>query len=228
MTDTQTYRRHNLSLAFGEATGSDYAALKDSIRRRGFDRRHPIVIYDDGEAGIAVLDGRHRLRACEELGVELMADMFEEFQGTKKEAVEFVFSENMARRQMSQQQKVTAYQVRNQHLDVAEQLSDSDIAEVCGYTDRQKIAQIGRLVEEDIDVAQRVAAGELPTDEAIRDTLHEEPVDRRETEEAGVFTIKNKRRLKRFADARRAKGWTVVKATNKALDLFIEWAKESK
>ena len=88
-----TLERHALSTPFAEATEADMHALEESIRQRGFDPRHPIVLYEG-----KILDGWHRYLACRQLNIE---PQFEDFIGDNAAALEFVFSENMARRQMS-------------------------------------------------------------------------------------------------------------------------------
>src|SRR5262245_46548699 len=56
---------HPYALLFPDMTESEFADLKSSIKRNGL--REPITLI-----GNQVLDGRHRLRACRELGIEAM------------------------------------------------------------------------------------------------------------------------------------------------------------
>lgn len=44
---------------------AEYSELLEDIREHGFDPRFPVVIYEG-----KILDGRHRARACAELGIE--------------------------------------------------------------------------------------------------------------------------------------------------------------
>ena len=56
------YRTHPLADLFPAMPPAEYDALLDSIRANG--QREPITLHRDGR----ILDGRHRERACEELG----------------------------------------------------------------------------------------------------------------------------------------------------------------
>ena len=218
MTLAIDYTRHAFSLAFQEAAQSDFAELVRSIRERGYDSRHPILLYEG-----QILDGWHRWKVCQELGIE---PTFEIFEGTKAEAHKIVFSENIARRQMSQSQKSMAYLVRNGWLPPREQLSDAEIAARTGKQSLTKVSQLRRIAADDPEVAHQVAAGGYPggANGAIRDTLKEEPADGKEYEEKGVFTINDRRRLEKIAAARRSLGWTTQRMANKAFDLFVEWS----
>ena len=212
--------RHALSLAFSEATTSDFQELVRSIQERGYDRRHPILLFEG-----QILDGWHRWKACKDLDV---SPTFENFEGTETEARQIVFAENIARRQMSQAQKSMAYLVRNQWLAPREQLSDAEIAARTGKQSLTKVSQLRRISTDNPEIAHQVAAGDYPggANRAIRDTLQEEPADDKRYDEKGVFTITDKRRLERISAARRSIGWTPTKMTNKAFDLFIEWVEK--
>lgn len=60
----------------------------------------PIVVYQG-----QILDGRHRFTACAAAGVK---PRFTEFNGTEAEAVQFVYSANLARRQLTKSQLAMA------------------------------------------------------------------------------------------------------------------------
>lgn len=77
----------------------DHDALNElaaSIRRNGL--REPIVLHADG----TVLDGRHRLLACEMAGVTAV---FTEFAGTDQDALEYVVDTNSTRRHLTESQR---------------------------------------------------------------------------------------------------------------------------
>lgn len=95
MTETQF---HPFANVFPLIDGSDFDELVDDIQRHGL--RQPIVLY-----GGQVLDGRNRLRACEAAGVRTD---FTEFSGTEAEALAFVVSANMRRRQLTLEQRAIA------------------------------------------------------------------------------------------------------------------------
>lgn len=74
----------------------ELAELAGSIRRNGL--REPVVLRPDG----SVLDGRNRLRACEIAGVQ---PRFVEFNGTDREALDFVVDTNSHRRHLNDGQR---------------------------------------------------------------------------------------------------------------------------
>ena len=81
--------------AFPFMSPEEFEALKTDISTRGQQKK--ITCRDD-----LVLDGRNRLKACVELGIE---PQFESFEGTEEEAVALVLGENMARRHMNESQR---------------------------------------------------------------------------------------------------------------------------
>ncbi len=71
--------------------GEEFAAFKGDIAINGL--KNPVWHYEG-----KILDGRNRLRACTELGIE---PRFEEFTGTVAEAAAFVDSQNLHRRHLT-------------------------------------------------------------------------------------------------------------------------------
>ena len=86
---------HKVASIFPEMSAEEFLALVEDIRQNGL--RNPIVRFEG-----AVLDGRHRLKACAEAGVE---PGFVDFAGTAAEAIRFVWSENFGRRHLTSSQK---------------------------------------------------------------------------------------------------------------------------
>ena len=85
---------HPAAKVFPEMSGADYEALKADIAEHGL--LVPIVTWrKDG----SVLDGRHRLRACEELGIDPRAQLWE---GDSPTA--YVLSANLRRRHLTPSQ----------------------------------------------------------------------------------------------------------------------------
>jgi len=79
---------HDLAKLIPEMSAQEYAELRDDIKEKG--QLEPIVLY----AG-KILDGRHRERACRELG--LPRDI-EAYKGT--DPAGFIISKNIKRRQL--------------------------------------------------------------------------------------------------------------------------------
>lgn len=76
-------------------TDDEFIHLKEDIRRHGL--LQPVLTYQD-----KILDGRHRYRACLELG---KAVKFEAFDGTSDEALDHVVSLNIHRRHLNESQR---------------------------------------------------------------------------------------------------------------------------
>jgi N6-adenosine-specific RNA methylase IME4 len=75
---------------------AEFAELRESIRANGL--RQPITLHHDGR----VLDGRHRARACAELGTEPATLTFE---GTDTDALAYVLDLNLKRRHLDETQR---------------------------------------------------------------------------------------------------------------------------
>ena len=83
-----------LSTAFPAMDEDDYAHLRDSIKRYGV--REPVVTFEG-----KIIDGRHRWRACEELGIPCPTV---EWDG-EGSLVEFVIDRNLRRRHLTPSQR---------------------------------------------------------------------------------------------------------------------------
>src|ERR1039458_7677327 len=87
---------HPLCAVFPEMTPAAFAALKADIEKHGL-RERDIYTYEG-----KILDGRHRYRACTEIGgiaYDLVA-----FEGDDAGAREFCVSQNLYRRHLSESQ----------------------------------------------------------------------------------------------------------------------------
>ena len=83
---------HPMVTVFPELRDDDYAALRDDIAERG--QLVPAVTWRS-----QVIDGRHRAKACAELGVELKADSLPE-EWTEQQALDHMMALNRHRRHM--------------------------------------------------------------------------------------------------------------------------------
>lgn len=81
-----------------EMTTQEYDDLVNSIRKQGV--RQPIHILSDK----TVLDGRHRVRACKEIGIKEIQALSHEL--TEDEAIKFVTDTAVERRNLTKEQKV--------------------------------------------------------------------------------------------------------------------------
>jgi hypothetical protein len=87
------YKIHRLAQKAPEMTASEYRELKKSIQQMG--QTHAIIQYQD-----EILEGRHRLKVCLELGIE---PRIEQYTGTQTVA-QYIFSTNI-RRNLTQTQR---------------------------------------------------------------------------------------------------------------------------
>uniref|UniRef100_A0A6M3J3V9 Putative methyltransferase n=1 Tax=viral metagenome TaxID=1070528 RepID=A0A6M3J3V9_9ZZZZ len=102
------YEDHPIADIFPLMGGSELAQLAESIRQEGL--REPIWLYEG-----QILDGRNRYRACLEAGVEPTCRAFE---GSPLQAIEFSWSANRIRRQLSPSQAAVADARREKLLKV--------------------------------------------------------------------------------------------------------------
>jgi ParB-like chromosome segregation protein Spo0J len=84
---------HPIAELFPLLQGEEFQELAGDIHRRGL--KLPIWMYQN-----QVLDGRNRVRACAKAGYVLRAEDIRQFEGTDEEAVRFVMSMNIHRRQL--------------------------------------------------------------------------------------------------------------------------------
>jgi hypothetical protein len=91
---TERLKTHELADLFPRMVDTEFQELKEDIRVRG--QRTPITTKNG-----YVLDGRHRLRACEELGVR---PWIVEYEGT--DVREIMIAENLFRRSLTDDQRV--------------------------------------------------------------------------------------------------------------------------
>lgn len=99
---------HPIADIFPLMGGAELAQLTESIQREGL--REPIWLYEG-----QILDGRNRYRACLEAGVEPTCRTFE---GSPLQAIEFSWSANRIRRQLSPSQAAVADARREKLLKV--------------------------------------------------------------------------------------------------------------
>ncbi|CAN5441982.1 MT-A70 family methyltransferase [soil metagenome] len=167
------YPLHAAAHAFPEMASQEFAAFKEDIRQHG--QKDPIWIHQG-----SVIDGRHRLRACRELGIEAAV---REWDG-KGSLADFVVSRNLHRRHLSAGQKamvaaelLPAYQAEAR----ARQGARTDLrpfvdtggraAERAGASlgvGRQYVHTARKLLQESPTLALSVRAGELTLPQAVQ------------------------------------------------------------
>jgi ParB-like nuclease domain len=88
-------------------TPEEFAALREDIKAHGV--KMPVIVWQE-----QILDGRHRARACDELGIAVPTQVFE---GDEAQALALVISLNAARRDLKPTQRamVAARLANNPH-----------------------------------------------------------------------------------------------------------------
>lgn len=157
---------HPLSMAFPSMSAEDFASLVEDIRENG--QRLPIVVLD-GQA----LDGRHRLRACLQIG---LPPVIEQFKGD--DPVAFVLSQNLHRRHLSASQRASAVVAcnewaplgANQHAgrvgNIAHPQSEESVKAVTN-AEMAKLAQVGARTIKDAKAAHKAGLTEAVKDGAM-------------------------------------------------------------
>jgi ParB-like nuclease family protein len=181
---------HPVALLFPELPSADYEALKEDIRKNGV--KVPILVH-----GGQILDGRHRYRACRELGIRCLVT---EWNGHDPWLE--VQSRNLVRRHLAKDQvyairMLAAQQFPELAAPIQQERENAKArkAQARGRPRGQKAlqrsqgrhsesadaigAQIGvsgttvkrvdRLAREAPELLPRVAAGELSAKQALRD-----------------------------------------------------------
>jgi len=81
-------KKHRFNI-FPEASQEDFDRLVQDIDQNGYDHKFPIVLM-----GMEILDGCHRYRACEKLGIQAPKVMFT---GSDSEAIAYMMRTNKRR-----------------------------------------------------------------------------------------------------------------------------------
>lgn len=152
------YPIHPLALAFPEKDADDFEALVKSIREDG--QEHPAWLLDG-----MIIDGRHRDKACDIIGIELAV---KEFNGTFEEAKRLVKRENGFGKVMSASQRAVVFaQVDAMTPDGQPAAPKTEVAAEAQVADRtlRKAQQVIR--EAAPEVVAAVKSGEISLNKAL-------------------------------------------------------------
>ena len=176
------YNYHRVADLFPPMSAEDFARLKNDIQAHGL--REPIVRYQG-----AIIDGRHRLQICEQLGIQ---PHFREFDGQEIELLPYVLSMNLARRHLTAGQraalgaKIEAYTsmfakqrqlaAQNNHVGraVKERIPEQangqarDEAAKQAHVNPHYITDFKTVEREVPNLAHEVANGDITLPEALR------------------------------------------------------------
>lgn len=172
-----------------DANQIDFAGIKDSIAKYGFDNNQPITLFEGD-----VLDGWQRQRACDELGI---MPTYRDFNGTNSEALDFVHKVNERRNLNSGQKAICAAEAEELAREIAaeaeksrrqaishartlpetsqkfdasqtnDKRTDHKLAEAFG-TNRTYVNQARKIKEAAPEIAEKVKAGKMTHQDAMR------------------------------------------------------------
>lgn len=191
--DPKKLTAHPLADLFPMMEGEAFTDLVDDIREHGL--REPIVLLD-GE----VLDGRNRLKACRESGVE---PRFTEFHGNDPAA--FVISLNLKRRHLSESQRsmVAAKLAKlpvgaNQHTGSENLPTQSNAATMLNVSDRS-IRSAKQVQKRGVpELSKAVEDGEVSVSAAS--VIAKQPAEK----QIEIISAKDQKRLNKAASELRA------------------------
>ena len=176
--------RHALSAIFGDMPNTEYAALLKSVQDNGF--THPEIITYEGK----ILDGWHRYRVAQHLGIE--SDLvFEELSGVSP--AEFVLAENLYRRHLTVSQR--SQMVVEAHEWVPKGTNRFTVdTQNCASKTKKELAEQANVSPRSIDTAKQVSragrseeviSGEKSASAVIAEEREKAaPVEHREISEA--------------------------------------------
>jgi hypothetical protein len=167
------YELHDLANLFPPMTDAEFSSLVDDVKKHGV--REPITLF-----GGKVIEGRHRMLAAEEAGVELP---FKDFDGDDAAALAFVLSANLHRRHLTDNQRaVIADKIANLgegrpgKTASIEAVSQSDAAETMKVSRSavQRAAEVRKhavpelkeaVDHDDVSISAAAAVAKLPEDQ---------------------------------------------------------------
>lgn len=136
-----SYEIHPIANIFPAMSDSEFQALRDDIEQYG--QREPIWLYEG-----KVIDGRHRLRACEELGRAPRTEVYDGFDATA-----FVVSLNLHRRHLSESQRgMVAAKLAN----LGDGQRADHAAQICAPVTQDRAAEMLNVSRRTVQAAAKV------------------------------------------------------------------------
>ena len=160
---TTEYERHEFSYAWPEIAADHLGMLVSSMRTNGYDQSNPITLYEG-----QILDGWNRYRAAIRADVE---PTFTSFEGTERQALNFVEMRNSSRRQLSMGQQASALRKIDLQRPEAGRRSKEEMAALLGPGSMSTVTKAFKLVEDAPDIADDVASGRKSFTSAVREEV---------------------------------------------------------
>ncbi len=164
-------RPHPLQdVIYGDLSPSEFAALKQDIQHHGI--RQPVEVTKDG----VLVDGKHRVRALRELGIEEVEAIIVEAEN--EEAIEERFvTANLNRRQSDPVTKARAIQqlakIESRRIGIRIDLHENGrfrerLASLLGNTSGRTIDRYLQLLRLEREIQDAVSSGQLPMTKALK------------------------------------------------------------
>ena len=148
---------HSLSSIVPEMKPDEFGRLKDSIAQRGFLVEWPIVLFEG-----RILDGGHRYKAAQQLGV---TPTFREFTGSEEQARAFILASNADRRHLTRGELAQIFVNANARSPFKIRMTTKQIVAQSG-TNEKAVREAQKLLEANPSDADAVARGEKPAGKA--------------------------------------------------------------
>ena len=152
----------------------EYEALKRSIAEDGY-IGEPIIGDQDG----GIVDGWHRQRACDELGIFCPREV--RHFATEAEKYELALRLNCRRRQLNRKQKQALIEV---YLRCDPQIADNYLADLIGGISQNTVAQVRRDSSQLFKLKSSTSCGGVTANNARHSTSGSSPTDAKEAEAA--------------------------------------------
>lgn len=144
------YEYHDIANMYPMAMPDEFILLKNSILGRG--QQTPIILYEN-----KILDGRNRYKACMELNIKPICEVFE---GTYDEALKYSNELNSGRRNLEKSQKamVAAYNIEKSKIDESNKLTIKKASFMYGVSERY-IKRALWIIDKNLSIAEQVFEG---------------------------------------------------------------------
>jgi ParB-like nuclease domain len=184
------YRIHPLAQLFPDLSPDEFEKLKGDIHKNG--QIEPIWLNDNCDV---VLDGRHRLRACKELGIKPWIAFHQLLEKGRVTEAEFIWSRNVLRRHLTDDQraaiavkwsdaeKQAARQRQREHGgtapgrprntsgESAQSVRTREVIAVKAGVSEHKVRQAEVVAAKAPHLTEKVAHGEIKLKEAVAQTV---------------------------------------------------------
>ena len=213
---TTEYERHEFSYAWPEIPADHLGILVASMRTNGYDKSNPVTLYEG-----QILDGWNRYRAAVRADVE---PAFTDFNGTERQALNFVEMRNSSRRQLTIGQQASALRKIDLQRPEAGRRSMEELAALLGSGSMSTVRKAFKLAEDAPEVADEVASGRKPFETAIREEVDSGATNTKTIQAMPSVSVKLLTRLDAAARLK-SEHFKPITPNKAATEAFTLWAK---